>query len=1089
MQLLADRFVVGDGTATDLATGERVALTVTAGGTEAEQRRWALECGDLQKLHHPGLPRMIDYGLVGTAARFEARCEVACRTTKNLAGLITIERSAVRTIGEIFERPDSLRPRVAALWGPDGAGKGTVVLELARVARLHGFVPVAARIVSRFAALLSGRSLFVIDDGSGGDGWRVLLCEGLGSSRPHVLLFVGNEEPKSVDGIGLSPVPLDILINAVRPVEGVEGGCANPVDVRQAAARSEGWPGRFARLLWSQGRRARDSDRPDGHSGERVFGRASRGPSLAAEQSVVYGPVEQRSIPASAADERAPVGDLAAIARRMDEGEQLIAEGRHAPGERLLRQAIGALARRHQWSQVAKGATALAALLLTRGRVRDAQDALKEAAEYARHGGDESRAIDVAILDGLAHLEAARVDQAETRLSSAVAAARACGDGERVRSALAALSRTLFWAGRYEAADQALQSIDRHRIDERTAIVVDGRRATIAVGLRRLDDAVAGAVESLDRARRLRDPRLLGAAAYQAAFAHLTVGDMDAVERDGKESVVAARAAREPLLAARGRLLLVEMLRRSSKKAAAARLLAKTVPAAGRRWPPIVRARRDLVRDLLAEDGLREETLARHVATSGLPALALFAPPVRLPSIASAGGVAMVEDVVPILELCQTSDEEHVVLAEVCRRLASRLHAAAVGIAVPQGGRFATLAADGGRLEMAIAERLVAGGITVAPHRCQERLEAGAPIQYGGRTIGALMARWTVGTLHDLTSAASLLTTTAAVVAPIVSAAAVRLCTPPAPTIELIGSSGAMAEVRRGIERAGPAPFPVLIEGESGSGKELVARAIHRMSTRRDRLFATLNCAALPDDLVEAELFGHARGAFTGAAADRTGVFEEAHGGTLMLDEIGELSLRAQAKVLRVIQEGEMRRIGENVSRRVDVRIVSATNRDLRQEVAAGRFRLDLLYRLDVIRIVVPPLRERREDIPALAEQFWALAAARVGSRATLAAATIAALAQYDWPGNVRELQNVLASLVVRCPKRGVVPPSALSSQFANRRLTEASRLDAARRTFEEHFVRAALVRAGGHRIRAAAELGITRQGLAKLMARLGIER
>jgi DNA-binding NtrC family response regulator len=169
------------------------------------------------------------------------------------------------------------------------------------------------------------------------------------------------------------------------------------------------------------------------------------------------------------------------------------------------------------------------------------------------------------------------------------------------------------------------------------------------------------------------------------------------------------------------------------------------------------------------------------------------------------------------------------------------------------------------------------------------------------------------------------------------------------------------------------------------------------------------------------------------------------------------------------------------------VRIVSATNRDLRQEVAAGRFRLDLLYRLDVVRIAVPPLRDRREDIPALAEHFWREATARVGSRAVLAPETLAALGRYDWPGNVRELQNAMASLAVRAAKRGIVPPTALGPQFADQRLSDALRLEDARRTFDERFVRAALIRAGGHRRRAAAELGVTRQGLTKLMSRLGI--
>jgi two-component system response regulator HydG len=249
-----------------------------------------------------------------------------------------------------------------------------------------------------------------------------------------------------------------------------------------------------------------------------------------------------------------------------------------------------------------------------------------------------------------------------------------------------------------------------------------------------------------------------------------------------------------------------------------------------------------------------------------------------------------------------------------------------------------------------------------------------------------------------------------------------------------------------------------------------------------------LNCAAVPDDLLEAELFGYVRGAFTGALVDRHGVFEEAHTGTLFLDEIGELSPRAQAKVLRALQEGELRRVGENMPRRIDVRFVAATNRDLRRAVADDRFRLDLLYRLDVIRITVPPLRDRREDVPLLAERFWREAAARVDCRAVLGAATIAALSRYDWPGNVRELQNVLAALAVRSPRRGVVSPAALPPVFGGDTQTESCRLDSARRTFEERFVRAALVRAGGQRTRAASELGLSRQGLAKLMARLQID-
>jgi transcriptional regulator with GAF, ATPase, and Fis domain len=416
-----------------------------------------------------------------------------------------------------------------------------------------------------------------------------------------------------------------------------------------------------------------------------------------------------------------------------------------------------------------------------------------------------------------------------------------------------------------------------------------------------------------------------------------------------------------------------------------------------------------------------------------------------------------------------------------------QIHAAAVAFTAGPLQRYAVLSSAGPRIDAAIAERAVTAGITIAPHRHQDRTEAAVPVRYGGAPIGALCARWTLGSTDDIRRAAATLELAAAAAAPIVSAYLGRRDVAARASHDLIGVTQPMADLRRAVERAAAAPFPVLIEGESGSGKELVARAVHRLGMRRDRTFCSLNCAALPDDLVEAELFGHARGAFTGAIAERVGVFEEAHGGTLFLDEIGELSPRAQAKVLRVIQEGELRRVGENLPRRVDVRIIAATNRDLRREVENGRFRTDLWYRLDVVRVAVPPLRDRREDILVLAEHFWREACQRIDGKATLASATLAALARYDWPGNVRELQNVMAALAVRSPRRGVVPPTALPPQFGSRDGDDAWRFEEARQAFEERFVRAALVRSGGHRGRAAVELGVTRQGLTKLMTRLGI--
>jgi len=304
---------------------------------------------------------------------------------------------------------------------------------------------------------------------------------------------------------------------------------------------------------------------------------------------------------------------------------------------------------------------------------------------------------------------------------------------------------------------------------------------------------------------------------------------------------------------------------------------------------------------------------------------------------------------------------------------------------------------------------------------------------------------------------------------------------------ELVGVSAAINDVRRAVVRAAAAPFSVLIEGESGVGKELVARAIHHLGPRRDRRFCDVNCAALPDDLFESEIFGHARGAFTGAVSDRAGLIEEADGGTLFLDEVADLSVRAQAKLLRVLQQHEVRRVGEAFSRKVDVRFVSAANRDLRSEGDAGRFRPDLRYRLDVIRIRIPPLRERPEDIPPLARHFWAGAAERVGCQATLSHGVLAALARYPWPGNVRELQNVMAALAVEAPVRGSLRAALLPAAITGVTSVISTRFSEARLQWERRFVEAAIARAGGNRARTARDLGLTRQGLLKVLQRVGL--
>jgi len=290
------------------------------------------------------------------------------------------------------------------------------------------------------------------------------------------------------------------------------------------------------------------------------------------------------------------------------------------------------------------------------------------------------------------------------------------------------------------------------------------------------------------------------------------------------------------------------------------------------------------------------------------------------------------------------------------------------------------------------------------------------------------------------------------------------------------------------IGRLAQSNVTALITGESGTGKELVARALHRHSVRAAGPFVAINTAAIPKDLLESELFGHARGAFTGAVTERAGLFEAATGGTVFLDEIADLSARGQAKLLRVLQQQEVRRVGETFSRPIDVRLVTAANRDLGEAAASGRFRSDLLYRLDVIRLRIPPLRDRPEDVAPLALHLWRPAAAQVETTATLTHGVLSALARYHWPGNVRELQNVVAALAVAAPARGQVRAQLLPAAITGNSYVKATRLADARAQFERRVIESALARHAGNRSRAARELGLSRQGLLKMMARLARE-
>jgi transcriptional regulator with PAS, ATPase and Fis domain len=311
----------------------------------------------------------------------------------------------------------------------------------------------------------------------------------------------------------------------------------------------------------------------------------------------------------------------------------------------------------------------------------------------------------------------------------------------------------------------------------------------------------------------------------------------------------------------------------------------------------------------------------------------------------------------------------------------------------------------------------------------------------------------------------------------------------------MVGRSAAIWNVFALVERARRSRATVLLTGATGTGKELVARAIHAGGERSRQPFVAVNCAAFPDTLLETELFGHLRGAFTGADRDKPGLFEAAHGGTLFLDEIGETSGPLQAKLLRALQEREVRPVGGSSSRAVDARVIAATNRELRFEVANGHFREDLYYRLAVFPIAVPSLRERPEDVLPLAEHFLALHGereGRPGCRLSREAAHL--LLSHPWPGNVRELENEVQRALALAEPGEVIGPELLSEPVS-RALAPVRAVARADETLrqtldriEAWLIRSALERHGGRRAQTARVLGVTREGLYKKMKRLRIE-
>ena len=323
------------------------------------------------------------------------------------------------------------------------------------------------------------------------------------------------------------------------------------------------------------------------------------------------------------------------------------------------------------------------------------------------------------------------------------------------------------------------------------------------------------------------------------------------------------------------------------------------------------------------------------------------------------------------------------------------------------------------------------------------------------------------------------------------SRSAEPLATPVADTVPpagIIGRSAGMLTVYKQIAYASDSWAPVLITGESGTGKELIARAIHRHSRRASRPFVAVNCGALVETLLESELFGHVRGSFTGAVTDHKGVFEQAHGGSVFLDEIGDTTPALQVKLLRVLQEGEVRPVGSTRTVRVDARVIAATNVDLDRAVAEHRFRQDLYYRLSVIVIHLPPLRDRRGDIPLLIEQFLRASSIRSGRTVAISPAAVSALVNYDWPGNVRELENTIERLVVFSRGEidlGDLPAAVIAAPSLREQLFDGlPTLDELERRYLLHV----LQQVGGNRSRAAETLGIDRRTLYRMAERFGID-
>jgi two-component system, NtrC family, response regulator AtoC len=1096
MQLLAERFLACGRSWIDLASGAAVRIRLAAVGGTSEQIAWSDRCAELSRLRHPVINTLLDYGCAGSGRVFEAYSiagpigatgssgsvmlthgvrflesrglpltrETASAALREVAiggrqvgrrvlGILLQPRRVLQNLIEAFEDASPGGIATIDISGPRGSGVRTVRTLAARAARLNGYVPVSAAVLVRHPGIadqLLERHVCVLVDEADEQSVAATFLTRLGTASGRRQLLLRFNRGSSCSSTALQMDPLGVT--AMSAMVFIDRDYGPPCeDVLEAARDAAGRPGAFLERL----RAASFEDRR-----VRV--------ALVHETSPEY-VVEPR---VEAPGPRRRPGAGRALNDAPERAIRLAERGRHASAIRLLSRASRVLEGRGERAPAAACAVRHGWIARERGRSTLAVEQFERARALSSDG---LLGIQSAIGLGVVWTDEERFIEAEGALRGAAAAADLLNDHSIKRWAVRALARCLHCQLRHDEAmvtlAPALMVMDnrahtRAADDRAEEIAAWALAARIRLATGDLRGAVVAAGEALQRAERTGSCRATATASRSMAMVQSALGDGRHLRQFVEQGLAAAAAGHLPLVGLCLRAVLLTTPASLNTTSECARLAGRLRAALKHRVLP-----RLLYRYLERACDAVHTNAALTVTVNGHD--------------------EALTDLRHFLELAHGAADDHQAIEQVCRALGERLRAASVQVVGgPPERAVLVRAGRPWQADLRSLDRLFAGGTAAGAEGVGGPRPLFEPVRYGQELVAVLCCRWTTGVPFDGSAAAAMLRAAAlAMAAPVRGLLdRPRANVPEAAWGDLIGASPSAASLRDAIARAARAPFPVLIEGESGSGKELVSRAIHRLSARRDRRLCTVNCAALSEDLLEAELFGHARGAFTGAVGERAGLFEEADGGTLFLDEVGELSPRAQAKLLRVLQDGEVRRVGENLPRRVDARIVAATNRRLDEEASAGRFRSDLRFRLDVVRIAVPPLRDRATDIPALAAHFWTEAAARVGSSATLTAETVAALARYDWPGNVRELQNVVASLAVHAPRRGRILPAMLPAHVARSSMASATSFEAARYDFERRFVRAALAQAGGQRTRAARALGVSRQGLAKMLNRLGIE-